>query len=234
MPIESNLHANLTEHLNSEIVLQTITSAAEALEWLRSTFLYVRISQNQEYYGFAKTLSKEKLDEKLQELCELSIVALEKQGMLTKETDGLVASTVFGKIMSHFYMSFETAKLLNQLKGNESQEELLNVLTRAPEFKDFLIRNNDRKCLNQIIDDNLKPLRYPILGKIKSVDLKISWWAFNISAFLNLTNFFQYSPSGFAKFAHFWLLIEERNPKNSFCRSTVNEMLYWVHTSNWK
>lgn len=175
MPIESNLHANLTEHLNSEIVLQTITSAAEALEWLRSTFLYVRISQNQEYYGFAKTLSKEKLDEKLQELCEFSIVALEKQGMLTKETDGLVASTVFGKIMSHFYMSFETAKLLNQLKGNESQEELLNVLTRAPEFKDFLIRNNDRKCLNQIIDDNLKPLRYPILGKIKSVDLKISW-----------------------------------------------------------
>ena len=175
LPIESNLHANLTEHLNSEIVLQTITSASVALDWLRSTFLYVRVCKNQEYYGFAKALSREKLDEKLQELCELSIAALEKQRMLTMEVDGLVASTVFGKLMSQFYMTFDTAKMFNQLKGNESQEELLSVLACAPEFKDFTIRNNDRKCLNQINDDNLKPLRYPIRGKIKSVDLKILW-----------------------------------------------------------
>ena len=169
------MHANLTEHLNSEIVLQTITSGSVALDWLRSTFLYVRVCKNQEYYGFAKTLSKEKLDEKLQELCELSIAALERQGMLTLEGNGSFASTVFGKLMSHFYMTFDTAKMFNQLRGNESQEELLSVLACAPEFKDFSIRNNDKKCLNQINDDNLKPLRYPIRGKIKTVDLKISW-----------------------------------------------------------
>ena len=36
--IESNLHRNLIEHMNAEIVLHTITDVSIALEWLRSNF----------------------------------------------------------------------------------------------------------------------------------------------------------------------------------------------------
>jgi ATP-dependent DNA helicase HFM1/MER3 len=39
-PIESNLLMHLTEHLNSEIVLKTITNVSIAVTWLQSTFLY--------------------------------------------------------------------------------------------------------------------------------------------------------------------------------------------------
>ena len=46
-----SLHHHLIEHLNAEIVLNTITDVSIALEWLKSTFLYIRILKNPMYYG---------------------------------------------------------------------------------------------------------------------------------------------------------------------------------------
>ena len=46
-----SFHKNLIEHLNAEIVLNTITSLTVALEWLKSTFLYIRVMKNPSYYG---------------------------------------------------------------------------------------------------------------------------------------------------------------------------------------
>ena len=51
MSILYSLHRHLIEHLNAEIVLHTITDVSIALEWLRSTFFYVRVKQNQKHYG---------------------------------------------------------------------------------------------------------------------------------------------------------------------------------------
>lgn len=50
-PIESNLHRHLIEHLNAEVVLQTITSLEVAMRWLSSTFLYIRAKKNPRHYG---------------------------------------------------------------------------------------------------------------------------------------------------------------------------------------
>jgi ATP-dependent DNA helicase HFM1/MER3 len=38
--LNPSLHENLVEHLNAEIVLQTINSVPEASEWLKTSFLY--------------------------------------------------------------------------------------------------------------------------------------------------------------------------------------------------
>ena len=46
-----SLHKNLIEHLNAEVVLQTITSVSLALEWIRHTFLYSRVMKNPKHYG---------------------------------------------------------------------------------------------------------------------------------------------------------------------------------------
>ena len=46
-----SLHRNLIEHLNAEIVLHTITDVTIALDWLHSTFFYIRVKQNPEHYG---------------------------------------------------------------------------------------------------------------------------------------------------------------------------------------
>ncbi|NWT40871.1 HFM1 helicase, partial [Chroicocephalus maculipennis] len=49
--IESSLHRHLVEHLNAEIVLHTVTDVTVALEWIRSTFLYIRALKNPTHYG---------------------------------------------------------------------------------------------------------------------------------------------------------------------------------------
>lgn len=49
--IESSLHHNLIEHLNAEVVLHTLTDVSIALEWLRSTFFYIRVKKNPRHYG---------------------------------------------------------------------------------------------------------------------------------------------------------------------------------------
>ena len=41
----------MIEHLNAEIVLQTITDVSIALDWLKSTFLFTRIKKNPKHYG---------------------------------------------------------------------------------------------------------------------------------------------------------------------------------------
>lgn len=39
------------EHLNAEIVLHTISDVNMALDWIRSTFLYIRALQKPKHYG---------------------------------------------------------------------------------------------------------------------------------------------------------------------------------------
>jgi len=46
-----SLHQHLIEHINAEIVLGTIVDTNMAQEWLKSTFLYVRMCENPKYYG---------------------------------------------------------------------------------------------------------------------------------------------------------------------------------------
>lgn len=48
-----SLHTNLVEHLNAEIVLHTISDVDMALDWIRSTFLYIRALKNPKHYGKA-------------------------------------------------------------------------------------------------------------------------------------------------------------------------------------
>ena len=41
-PIESNFVSQLSDNLNAEISLGTVTNTAEAVEWLSYTYLYIR------------------------------------------------------------------------------------------------------------------------------------------------------------------------------------------------
>lgn len=53
--VESHLNACLLEHLNAEVALGTIANVELALQWLKSTFLWVRVAKNPQRYGLAKT-----------------------------------------------------------------------------------------------------------------------------------------------------------------------------------
>jgi replicative superfamily II helicase len=50
-PLESSLPSSLVEHLASEICIGTIRTLQEALQWLRSTFMSIRMMKNPVHYG---------------------------------------------------------------------------------------------------------------------------------------------------------------------------------------
>ena len=62
------------EHLNAEIVLNTIRDVSIALEWAKSTFLYIRMLKNPKYYGLAADLPKEDVEQHLQSMLLLVTV----------------------------------------------------------------------------------------------------------------------------------------------------------------
>jgi ATP-dependent DNA helicase HFM1/MER3 len=55
----------MIEHLNAEIALGTITDISVALEWIKSTYFYVRMRKNPAYYGIPKNLTPEQIDQQL-------------------------------------------------------------------------------------------------------------------------------------------------------------------------
>jgi pre-mRNA-splicing helicase BRR2 len=55
-PVESHLDHFLHDHLNAEIIAQTIESKHDAIDWITWTFLYRRITQNPNYYNLQVNL----------------------------------------------------------------------------------------------------------------------------------------------------------------------------------
>jgi len=55
----------MIEHLNAEIVLNTITDVSVAILWMKSTFLYVRIKKNPQHYRIRAQLTDDQLEQQL-------------------------------------------------------------------------------------------------------------------------------------------------------------------------
>lgn len=54
--------------LCAEISQSVIENIDGAIEWLRNTFFYLRARQNPTFYGFSASLSRDQLDQQLNQL----------------------------------------------------------------------------------------------------------------------------------------------------------------------
>lgn len=99
--LESSLHTNLTEHLNSEVGLGTITSVNSAKEWLRSSFLFQRIRKNPDHYALGNLEANQTWQDRVDNVVIQSVQKL-KDSQLLRDGDhpGDLMSTEFGDIMS--------------------------------------------------------------------------------------------------------------------------------------
>ncbi|XP_051869190.1 probable ATP-dependent DNA helicase HFM1 [Pristis pectinata] len=173
--IESSLHKHLVEHLNAEIILNTITDVNVALEWIRSTFLYIRALKNPNHYGFATGLDRAGIEAKLQELCLKNLQALSSIGLLRMDEEINFKPTETGKLMARYSIAFETMKLFCLVSGNETLSELVTIISRCKEFADIQLRINEKKVLNTLNKDkNRITIRFPIEGKIKTNEMKVN------------------------------------------------------------
>jgi ATP-dependent DNA helicase HFM1/MER3 len=99
--LESSLHLNLSEHINSEIGLGTICNIPSAKQWLTSSFLYQRIQQNPKHYGIGRN-ENQTWQARVGEMVTDSIEKLKENHLVSIADDGsdAVKSTEYGDIMS--------------------------------------------------------------------------------------------------------------------------------------
>ncbi|EJW01922.1 hypothetical protein EDEG_03611 [Edhazardia aedis USNM 41457] len=93
--IESKLLVHVVDILNAEIYLGTITCLSDALMWIKSTFLFVRMVKAPILYGFSKEeIEKGQIDKVLTEYIMLGVKRLAEYKLIeikfrkTEETNG--------------------------------------------------------------------------------------------------------------------------------------------------
>lgn len=124
--LESTLHQNLIEHLNSEINLDTFQTIPKAKEWLKGTFLAVRLDRNPAYYKLEDTGSlDDPLEERLEKICETDIFKLQQTGLVTDEAT--FHSTDYGRAMSRYVIRFNSMQRILQIPQAAKIEQVVST-----------------------------------------------------------------------------------------------------------
>jgi len=98
--LESSLHINLAEHINSEIGLETISTVDTAKDWMHNSFLFQRIQQNPQRYAIGKQV-EQTWEERLSDIVNESIANLKAAELVSHdEKSGELCSTEYGIVMS--------------------------------------------------------------------------------------------------------------------------------------
>ncbi|KAI1772219.1 P-loop containing nucleoside triphosphate hydrolase protein [Hypoxylon cercidicola] len=145
--LESTLHRNLVEHLNSEISLGTIQDVQTAKKWIGGTFLSVRVRRSPSLY-LEGACNAGNADKTMEEWCEKEIKALQQCGLVTEKTP--FKCTEYGHAMSRYMVTFETMKLLLSIPRGAALEEILMTLCTASEFKDFRFKPEERALFREL------------------------------------------------------------------------------------
>ncbi|KAL5353668.1 ATP-dependent DNA helicase MER3 [Pseudogymnoascus australis] len=168
--LESTLHLNLIEHLNSEIGLGTVHDLYSAKHWLAGTFMSVRMKQNPTFYKFSCDTGSRDPDERLEQVCERDIKMLQDTKLVT--TDQRFTCTEYGQAMSRYMVKFETMQLLLSIPEHAGIGQILHIISQASEFKDLRMKPTERAAFREF---NKSPfIKYPIKENVSTTAHKIS------------------------------------------------------------
>ncbi|KAK0247544.1 ATP-dependent DNA helicase MER3 [Friedmanniomyces endolithicus] len=168
--LESCLHRNLIDHLNAEIGLGTITSAASAKKWLSGTFLYVRLQENPDHYKLQGDAYGRNLEECLDSICRNGIAALEESDLV--QSTPKLHCTEFGDAMARYYLQFETMKVILALPPKAKLSEILSAVAQAAEFRDIRFRGGEKSTYKELNKNS--SIKFPIPVNLDQPAHKVS------------------------------------------------------------
>ncbi|EMC98517.1 hypothetical protein BAUCODRAFT_67333, partial [Baudoinia panamericana UAMH 10762] len=168
--LESCLHRNLTDHLNAEIGLGTVTNVASAKRWLSGTFLYVRLKENPDHYQLATAASGHSLDERLESICRNSIAELQESDLVTASPT--LHSTEFGDAMARYYVQFPTMKVFLGLPPRAKISEILSAIAQASEFREIRFRSGEKSVYKDL--NRNSSIKFPIPVNVDLAAHKVS------------------------------------------------------------
>ena len=177
--IESKLLTVLNENLNTEIYLRLITNRLSALNWIRSTYFFVRVFKNPKHYDFDPLWSHKQIEDRVDYLVDDQLKTLSKYKMIQIDEKSNLISTETGGIMASFCVCLDTMKRMAQTKLNMGINNLLEVVCNCSDMlQECQIRNADKEQLNQLnaVDRKLKTtnLRFPIKPPLNTTGKKIN------------------------------------------------------------
>ncbi|MEF8842706.1 MAG: DEAD/DEAH box helicase [Haloarculaceae archaeon] len=143
--IESRLAGELDAHLNAEIALGTIRDLDDVMDWLETTFYYVRARSAPEEYRSADRL-RERVRETLQGLVD--------DGFIETDEELGLEPTALGRLASKFYMRLDTARSFAALARHDGIDEnsVLRTVAEAGEFDSVSARRDEREAVRAVLD----------------------------------------------------------------------------------
>merc|ERR1719341_1360105 len=174
-PIESNFIAQMTDNLNAEISLGTVTNMEEAIAWLSYSYLYVRMRKNPQVYGIKYQELREDptLLIKRREIINDAAKRLDKAKMIRyDESNGIMASIDLGRTASHFYIKYDTVEIFNDILKNFMNEgEILAMISQAQEFEQLKVRDDEMTELDEATHEYCE---LPVKGGAENVHGKVN------------------------------------------------------------
>lgn len=162
LPIESQLMSKLVDNLNAEVVLGTVKSLSDAVNWLGYTYLYVRMLRSPSIYHVGTEYKGDDLLQyKRADLAHSALTILSKNMLLIYNAEsGQVTATDLGRISSHYYIGYESMNLYNtHLKSYSSAFDILRIFAQSEEFKYIPIREEEKPEITKLLESTPIPVR---------------------------------------------------------------------------
>eukprot|EP01065_Artemidia_motanka_P004469 TRINITY_DN12114_c0_g1_i3.p1 TRINITY_DN12114_c0_g1~~TRINITY_DN12114_c0_g1_i3.p1 ORF type:complete len:1628 (+),score=500.65 TRINITY_DN12114_c0_g1_i3:35-4918(+) len=150
--VESRLHHHLVEHINAEIALGTVGYMEQLLQWLQTTFFWIRVRRNPVAYGYSAAIAPDALSRELLSLLGNIVDALADAACVTRTAAGALTPTRIGREMAKYYVSFSAVKHFRQVvrRGMDLGAVLGAVSGADRDFEDCRIRQGEKKLLNEL------------------------------------------------------------------------------------
>ena len=155
-PIESRFSGKLVDNLNAEISLGTVTSVAEAVQWLGYSYLFVRMQRDPFTYGidWAEIRDDQKLVQRRRKLIIDAARTLQQSQMIifNETTEELRAKDV-GRIASQYYVLQTSVEIFNtMLRPRASEADVLKMISMSGEFDNIQSRDSELKELSKMAE----------------------------------------------------------------------------------
>jgi ATP-dependent DNA helicase HFM1/MER3 len=130
------------------------------------------MKKNPIHYNLSPSITEDELENHLKEVCIKNLNLLADAQLIDFKNE-IVTSTEIGKSMARFYVAFDTMRSFKNISKEATLGEMVSYLSQAKEFEEFRFRQGDKKHLNAI-NLNKEKMRFPIRGKIKTIDEKVN------------------------------------------------------------
>ncbi|KAH8118593.1 Sec63-domain-containing protein [Phellopilus nigrolimitatus] len=156
-PIESKFVEGMSDSLNAEIALGTVTNVAEAVQWIGYTYLFVRLRKNPRLHGitYQEVIDDPQLGRKRRELVQSKASQLAEARMIVfdKERDAF-AITDLGRIAAKYYIRARTVVVFNEVfRPKMSEADVLLMVCKSTEFEQIQLREIEIPELKSFMED---------------------------------------------------------------------------------